>query len=202
MLALTLLLLFQDAPSFSFEAELSKLKAGDPKVNYQALRMEWAKTPGYNPYGIKASETLGEIFDQIEAGELDKAEARVKTLLDQNYLNPRTHMCAIYLYRKMGKPELETFHSEVMIGLHKSIWEPDGCEDADHPCVVLSVDEEYFFCDLLDLEVKSQELSQCGDVPCDLLKVFDAESGQTIDMYFDISLPQNFLLKEITRPKE
>src|SRR6266478_2468930 len=110
----------QDSPKRSFAALLERAKKSDATLDFKELRMAYAETADYSPYGGDR-ETRKKMFAALNAREFDAAVESAEKILAKNYVEINAHFVAYVAHRESGRAEKATFHKFMFDGLVKSI---------------------------------------------------------------------------------
>jgi hypothetical protein len=177
------------SPEQVYEEEVSRLRAGDTTVDFTALRMAFAETEGFHPLAMRERDLRSEAVQAVNAGDCEAALDAIDRLFEINYLYPDAHLGASICHERLGNGAEASFHREVVHGLFWSICPVDSGLEMDQPCTVIATYEEYFVLSSMGLPVKEQELLTCNGNPCDRTTALDPETGDEVQMYFDVSIP-------------
>lgn len=172
-------------------ASLSKrLQDGDTSVDFRALRLAYAATPGYSPNRPTMLEHRRAMQKALSESKYDEAATRVQAWLAEDPLNPFAHLGAARVFEKTGQADKSKFHDEVAQAIGKSICGPGEGQDEAKPCPVISLDEELFYLAMHGLKFEGQHGQVCGDnLACDVFDVTDPKTNKGYIIYMDISRP-------------
>lgn len=177
-----------------YAALKARLDAGDTSIDFLALRMAYATSPGYSPNRVALLETRRAVEVALKDGKFDVARPLLETWLAQDYLNPFAHLGAARVEEKTGHADKAKFHNAVVDGLFNSICAEGHGLAEDRPCKVLSIDEEHFFLVMNGFKLEGQHNLLCdGKQPCEALDVTNSRDGKGYTLYMDISLPLAYL---------
>ena len=186
-------LAFAASPALAAEdyASLAKrLQDGDTTVDFRALRLAYAATPGYAPNRPTMLEHRRAVQKALSDAKFDEATSRVQRWLAEDPLNPFAHLGAARVYEKTGKAEQAKFHDDVAQGIGKSICGPGEGQDEAKPCPVISLDEELFYMAMFGFKFEGQHGQLCSDgSACDVFDVTDPKTNKGYVLYMDISRP-------------
>lgn len=184
--ALVLVLAFAVGARADAYAELlAKLKAGDTKIDYAALRYAYAESPTYDGYGAGppgAHKAMGEAF---RAGNCKEALTQSKLILDSIYIDIPAHAVASRCYAETYDVGTSNFHRAIATGLERSILASGDGKSPATAYVVVRVSEEYHVIAALGFRPGKQSLVHSGGSSYDLMQVTDA-SGEEVSIYFQI----------------
>ena len=171
---------------------LARLKAKDTLVDFTALRMAYAASPDYAPYGSDADEHRTALRDALGKRDYRRALQEADAALNADYLDVRTHVVRAYVAEQLADTAAAAWDRLVAGRLVRSIMQ-SGAGTVDSPYVVTSVAEEYAVLGMNDYERGMQSLRECGTRPCDILEATQRHTHEKRTFYFDISLPKAYL---------
>jgi hypothetical protein len=171
--------------SATYEQLLTRAKAGDPGVDYQALRYSYAATPGFNPYGGAATAHTGAMMKAFKAGDCPNVVKEAAEVLDVNYTNIDAHMLSDLCYSRMGDDAQRAQHHATAAALLRSIASSGDGKSEGTAYVVIAVEEEYSLLSALGTKPKRQALIQGDGHMFDRIDVTTSD-GQTQAVFFNI----------------
>jgi hypothetical protein len=185
----------QKSPDLKFDALLAQAQKDPAKTDWKALRVAFAATSHYKPYGEWRTE-LAKVREKFEKDELKSAEAMLVKLMErERSMRLDGHAVAVALYEKMGDSDKARRHRAFLEGLTSAVFVPGAGKSFEKPIEVLFVDEEYFFLGSLGLTMKRQGLTEHNGHKFDVLTT-DAKGDQPeLELYFNIDLPWGALEK-------
>lgn len=170
-----------------FENLVARVKAQEPDIDFTELRMAFARTSQYDPYGLQYSKLRGEMVTALDTGDFEYALELANEFLSINYIFPEAHIVAIHSYDALNKPEEADFHRYVLNGLIESILASgDGVTPQSAYKIVL-IEEEYLILEVRGIKdtINREEFVE----GCDAFDGIDPTSGQVVTIYFDPSIP-------------
>jgi len=176
----------------AYHALLARLKARDTSIDFTALRLAYAHSPEYSPYGSDADDLRDSMMAALQRRDYRRAVQQADSALTFDYLDIRTHVMRAFAAEQAGDSAAATWDRVVASLLTRSITR-SGSGNADSPYVVVSVAEEYAVLGMTGYDRGRQSLGKCGKRPCDVLETTNHETGQPRTFYFDISLPMGHL---------
>jgi hypothetical protein len=192
--------LFAKAPSLnSYQTLVAKVKSGKTDIDFRALRVAYTQTSQYNPYG--KDENISLMFEALDTQEFSKAIEYANAVLEKNYVDIDAHYVLLLAYGKTGNNERSEFHRAIAMGLIDSIAIGDG-STPESALQVIDTREEYIMLNIAGLEAKKQTLQQFNDKSYDVFDVINRESGQSFTLYFDVSIPFEWLNKSLKTKSE
>ena len=180
------------AATTSYHALLARLRARDTTIDFTALRLAYAASDDYTPYGSAADDYRDSLNAALERNDYARAVSVADSALNTDYLDVRTHVMKAYAAEQLGDSAAALWDRIVAGRLVASIMR-SGAGTVDSPYVVISVAEEYAVLGMNGYVRGSQGLGTCGPRPCDVLQVTVRRSGAHRTIYFDISLPSEHL---------
>jgi hypothetical protein len=178
---------------------LARLKARDTTIDFTALRLSFAASEDYAPYGSDADVHHDSLGAALERGDFRRALTEADSALAIDYLDVRTHVLRAYAAEQLGDDATASWHRAVAALLVRSVAQ-SGTGTVDSPYVVISVAEEYALLYMNGYRRTQQVVGQCGTRPCDVLDAENQETGAKQTFHFDISLPKAFL-DRLFKPK-
>lgn len=189
----------QTAPdSLEYQRLVSALRSGERDIDFTRLRMAYAASPAYDPYGGDP-DLFRAMMAAVQARRHSEALVLADSVLARNYLDATAHLIAWMSARQSGNEERAPYHAWVARELVRSIASKDG-RTPETAMVVIAIDEEYAYLRANGLEPVSQAMSVCGGNRCDVLRVRDGRSGEEFSLYFDVSIPRNRVLQRMPAP--
>lgn len=166
---------------------LAKLKEGDTKIDYRALRMAYTQTKEYSPYGTGSDETTP-MFKALNDKKYKDALKLAEEILKDNYVEMNSHYVASLAHESLGNKEKAEFHKAVFLGLVNSIIGGKDGKSAKTAYEVISVPEEYVIVNILKYQRGSQSLVNEDGHKFDVLTVTHRETKETVRLYFNVDL--------------
>jgi hypothetical protein len=186
-----------DAPSYG--DLLAKLKAGDTKIDYTALRYAYAETDDYDGYGGAPNDPRRAMIEAFNARDCDAALKQVNIILDAFYIDIDTHIVASTCHREKLDLGKSAFHGSVANGLEQSILASGDGKTPQTAFVVVLIDEEYYILRSKNLKLSRQSLVQHDGHAYDLMSATD-KSGNKVDLYFQIDRIIGSLERQLKEP--
>ena len=171
---------------------LARLQARDTTIDFTALRLAYAHSPEYAPYGSDADDHRDSVDAALRKQDYRRVILESDSALAIDYLDARTHVLRAYASEQLGDTAAAVWDRIVAARLVQSVMQ-SGSGTADSPYVVISVREEYAVLAMNDYEPGGQALSECAKRPCDILDTTHRETREPRTFHFDISLPTAYL---------
>ena len=160
-----------------------------------SLRRAFAASSDYAPYSLD-TDLRKAMFAALDRSAFAEARRLADSALALNYLDIFAHIGADMAARKSGDERAHQFHEAMVRGLLGAIFS-SGEGTAQSPWVVLSVDEEYAVLQTQGLRRSEQALSRCANGrDCDVLTVEDGRGGESRRLWFDVSTPKGWLVRQ------
>lgn len=191
--------LFAEAPLINdYQTLVAKVKNGDTNIDFKALRISYTKTPAYNPY--REDENTPLMFEALHAKEFSKAVEYAQLILEKNYVDIDAHYVSRAAYGEMGNKDRSAFHHKVAMGLIDSIASGNG-SSPEEALQVINTREEYIMLSVAGLELQQQKLQQYNDKNYDVAEVISRKNGETFILYFDVTIPFEWLNQSFQNKK-
>jgi hypothetical protein len=182
----------QDSPKPSYRELLERVKKSDSTVDFRELRMAYAETPEYSPYGGDR-ETRQKMFAALNAKEYDSALESAEKILAKNFVDLNGQFAAYVANRELGHADKATFHKFMFDGLLKSITGSGDGRSAETAFVVISTDEEYVLFNFLGLRPTAQSLVTQNGHSFDRMTANNPKTNEAVVYFFNIDKPFNWL---------
>jgi Domain of unknown function (DUF4919) len=176
----------------AYDALLKRVRDGDKTVDFRELRMTYADSSGYSPYGGE-DDAQKAMFAAMNAEQWDEALKQSAKILEENYVDINAHIVADIANRKKGITDKADFHNFVAKGLINSIMSSGDGKSADKAFVVISTGEEYTLLNLLGLRATGQALINDKGHSYDKLTAVDPKTNEKYEFYFNIDKPFGWL---------
>lgn len=99
----------------------------------------------------------------------------------------------------MGDQKKYEYHHFVTNGLIQSILRSGSGLDPEGALLVISTDEEYLILDVIGLKSKMQSTLKVADQTYDKLSVVDRKTGETGEMFFNVTIPFGWLSRQFEK---
>lgn len=175
---------------------VKQLKNNDMTINFQALRLSYARTPDYKPYAPD-NNAKDAAFDAIKNKNLTGALKFAEAALETNYVDLDVHLLCKIAYRETGNSEKEAFHTSILKGLVNSLYNSGDGSTPEKAMTVISVAEEYFVLNANGLKpVKTKTLTVNGH-DYDGIDAENKKTGERKTVYFNTDIPRQWLTKNL-----
>ncbi len=170
-----------------YENLAAKLKSGDTKIDFTALRMSFAETKDYSYHGPEKSEQE-KFFKPLNDKKYKESLKQAEKYLEKNYVDANAHYAAYTSAAELKDDSKAAFHKKILLGLLNSIKNGNDGLSAKNPFSVITIDEEYTMMRFLGYKYSSQSLQHTDGHSFDVFAVTDPKSGQEFKLYFNIDV--------------
>ena len=171
------------AAGASYPELLTRLKAGDTAIDFEALRFAYADSDSYDPFADGPEGARRGMRDAFRAGDCAGALSRANAILDEVYIDIEAHIVASRCSK--GDAMKSAFHNAVATGLERSILDGHDGETMKSAFVVVRISEEYHVLGAMRLDFVSQALVTGEGHAFDLMTATD-DKGARHSVYFQI----------------
>ncbi|MBN2572531.1 MAG: DUF4919 domain-containing protein [Ignavibacteriales bacterium] len=163
--------------------------------DFFTLRMAYTHTEKYSPYSTRLSNDRDLIQNLINENKLSEALEQANQTLDYSYVDAYIHYLCHVIYEQMGNKEKADFHFSLVEKVFESIIFSGDGQTPQTAIIVISVNEEYALLSWFGLKMQSQSLIIQDGYNFDLLTVRDDEANEEYEMYFNVTIPMNSIMK-------
>jgi hypothetical protein len=165
-----------------YQSLLAAAKAGDPAIDWGALRLAYSDSAEFDLTGSRTDEARTAMFQALNAGDYKAALAQAGKIIDQDYVDIDAHVISDLADQQLGDAAAAKRQHDIVLGLLRSVRTGDGSTPAK-AFTAISVGEEYAVMRAFAMKVTSQALIQDGGHSYDQLSVTDAD-GKPQSFYF------------------
>ena len=165
----------------------------DPDFDFTQLRMAYAETSLYDPYDFGSDLLETSMIEAFNSADYDLSLELANQILNENYLQLEPHFVAFRSYEESGDEDKSIYHLYFVSGLVNSILSSGDGITPETAMVVIDIDEEYFILSVLGIDIIEQGANEIDGVMYDIFEGIDSETGNQITVYFDITIPYNWL---------
>jgi hypothetical protein len=184
------------AQDSSYAILLERAKKGDKSVDFKDLRLAFADTDQYNPYGADRASRQ-KMFAALNVKEYAQALELAEKIVAGNFLDMNGQFGAFLAHRELGNAEKAAYHKFLFDGLVNSVHKSGDGKSTSTAFVVISTDEEYVLLNWLGLRATGQSMIRENAHVFDLMKTVDRETNEAVSYYFNIDKPYNWLGKSL-----
>jgi hypothetical protein len=185
----------------AYDVLVERVQVRGTARDFAKLRKAYIRTDLYNPYDRHQRQLARDMVEALDANDLRQCIELANALLQRNYTHLGAHSVAANCHGRLGDSEQQQMHARIYSGLINAI---DGSGDgrkAGSAYVVISVDEIYDFLQAKDLEVAKRALLDDpelqGERHIQVMPVRDPRSGDSFNLYFDISAEQKYFARKL-----
>ena len=182
-----------------YDLLLEKVKAGDPAVDFGALRLAYAESPQFKPFDKDRSELKNAMFAAMAGNDYAAVVAIAEKVMTDNYVDVDAHLVASREYARIGNNEKADYHQAVARALLKSIQDSGDGRTPETAYKVISVDEEYALISSLKLSRGKQDQQRLDGHDYDRIAVTEKDGDKAYDLYFNIDIPYAWLRKSFMK---
>jgi len=165
-------------------------------AEYLKLRLDYSKTPEYNPYNPEVNEIRKECDTLMDEHKYKEAIAKAESGLKKDKYNIFLMIALAAACRKTQDIENADKYRKLWIGLVSSILASGDGKSAGTAFKVISVDEEYAVLAVSGLVRTHQKLVNIENSNFDILHIKDEQTGKEFDLYFNVDIPFGWLLEK------
>ncbi len=174
---------------------VSQIKNGSKDVDFTELRMAYANSSFYDPYG-KNNDVEKSMRRAYNDGDYEGVVRYAKELIEDNFLDIDSHVFCGMAYKKMGDNEKRNYHGFIALGLLDSIIGSGDGKTPETAFKVISVAEEYALLDMRGLKTSTQWLLEENGHEYDKLEAEDIDTGEKVTLYFNVDLPLRWFKRQ------
>jgi hypothetical protein len=180
----------------TYEDWIAKAEAGDPSVDYAALRKSYVFSDHYDPYTAKSEMPFMDAWKAFEAKDCATALRKSDEALKIDYIIVALHVVRGECFKQAG----DTAHAdrEIAIGralLNSALASGDG-KSVKTAYVVVTMGEERMLLDYLDLPEEEQALITDGGHQYDAITGVNRKTKQKQTAFFNVDGPFFGLAKQ------
>lgn len=171
-----------------------RVKSGDLSIDFARLRISYVDSPERHD-AKDTDKQKKEMIAALNAHDFKKAIENAEIVLENDYSDMDAHFVEFIAYREQGDAKPSAFHRSVFDGLIQSILNSGDGKSVEHAYVVASVHEEYVVLRVLKLQPGEQTLVSKNGHSYDALKAKDPATGKTVDLFFNVDISMNHMMK-------
>ena len=183
----------------SYDDLLAQIRSGKLDVDYAALRLSFAASPKYEPYGSATGTMAKDMITAFKADDCPTAIARAKEIMDANFVYIDAHRVTSLCHKKAGNEEGARQERAVADGLIRSVLQSGDGKTPQTAFVVIAIDEEYKALSALGLVPATQSLVTIEGRSFDKLDAKTRDGSQAVTLYFNVDLLQAQMMRELQR---
>ena len=161
-----------------YQTLLKRVMSFDRTVDFKALRLSYAETADYNPYGDDKAKK-SEMFEALRNKEYEKAAAAAQAILEKKFVDIEAHFVSSIAFSEMKNVERYNFHHFVTSGLVDSILDSGDGKTPETAFIVIETGEEYALLGMTGFEVIRQSLIKSNGHSYDKMEIKYRKTGET-----------------------
>jgi hypothetical protein len=181
-----------------YQTLLKRVMSFDRTVDFKALRLSYAETTDYNPYGDDKAKK-SEMFEALRNKDYDKAVSAAQAILEKKFVDIEAHFVSSIAFREMKNVERYNFHHFVASGLVDSILDSGDGKTPETAFIVIETGEEYTLLRMTGFEVVRQSLIESNGHSYDKLEIKYRKTGELGVFFFNVDIPFNWLNKQFKK---
>jgi hypothetical protein len=181
-----------------YQTLLKRVMSFDRTVDFKALRLSYAETADYNPYGddkVKKSE----MFEALRNKDYEKAVSAAQSVLEKKFVDIEAHFVSSIAFREIKNFERYNFHHFVTRGLVDSILDSGDGKTPETAFIVIETGEEYTLLGMIGFEVVRQSLIKSNGHSYDKIETKHRKTGEPAVFFFNVDIPFNWLNKQFRK---
>lgn len=200
MIAGAALALADHPPPDEFARLLAEARSDPEKADFRRLRAAYAASPAYRP-SSRAPFDPDPVDQEVGNGERVAGLLALDRALEGHWMDLDAQLYAAYACHKLGDEDRSVRHARFHEGLLRSILDAGDGRGYDTAWPVLSVPEEYHVLRLMSIRASKQALTEHEGHFYDVITASDPQTGQPIQLHFNIDAPHRWLTRELDAPK-
>ncbi len=181
-----------------YQTLLKRVMSFDRTVDFRALRLSYAETADYNPYGDDKAKK-SEMFEALRNKDYDKAIADAQVILEKKFVDIEAHFVSSIAFNEMKNSERYNFHHFVTRALVDSILDSGDGKTPETAFIVIETGEEYTLLGMTGFEVVRQSLIKSNGHSYDKLEIKYRKTGELGVFFFNVDIPFNWLNKQFRK---
>jgi hypothetical protein len=165
-------------------------------------RQAYAASANYNPYDTESRELLAAARQHLAKKKYAKAIADATKGLKKAPYNVDLLIVLETACRAAGETAKADAAAERWKSIVDSILETGDGRSFATAFHVIDIQDEYAVIRLMQLTPADQSLRSNGQAMFDVMQVKSPETGETFDLYFNISLPMKWMNRQFAGAKE
>jgi hypothetical protein len=181
-----------------YQLLLKRVMNSDRTVDFKALRLSYAETTDYKPYGEDKAKKSG-MFEALRNKDYEKAVSAAQAILEKKFVDIEAHFVSSIAFRETKNLEKYNFHHFITKGLVDSILDSGDGKTPETAFVVIETAEEYTLLGMTGFEVVRQSLIKSNGHSYDKMEVKHRKTGEPAIFFFNVDIPFNWLNKQFKK---
>ena len=165
---------------------MAAAQSGKTDIDYTALRLSYAKTDDYDPWGVNTQDLFDAAWKAIQAGDCATVMQKSDALLAKDFIRIPIHFMRQDCFDKAGDKIHAAQENAIVRGIADSLMKSGDGKSAETAYVVVSLKEEGFAMTVLGLKEKEQSLVAANGHMYDLLQGEDEKTAAMRSVFFRI----------------
>lgn len=182
----------------AWKAFHTRMKAFDTTLDYTQVRMAYAASSEYRPYGLQADKLLERASVAVDAEDFARARVLVDSMFIHQPLYNDAYVAKAWLLDKMGEADSARMYRRITDGLMASLVSSGNGRSAATAMVVISSSEEYAYINTFELTSLHQELKEEGIKRYDVITCRTTD-GDTVQLWFNVDIQMKHLASMLKR---
>lgn len=173
-------------PEKTFEQWVAMAEAGDPGVDFTALRQAYVRSPGYDGYGMGWRDDQMELIKAANVHDCAKLFTIADKIRKADYTYPLLHLMLANCYHGTGDSARGEREHAIFVGLRESLFKSGDGKSIDTAYVVITMAEERFILIMNRLQETGQALLNKNGHNFDRIEAVNSETGEKAEVYFNV----------------
>lgn len=187
-----------ETPARTYEQWVAMAEAGNPAVDYTALRQAYTHSRGYDGYGASWSTVREAFVTAVNSRDCAKVIELSPQIQQADYTYPLLHVVRANCFHQMGETDNANRERDIFRGLSQSILSSGDGKTTATAYVVVTMAEERYVVAAQELEEHAQALVNAAGRNFDRIDGADTRTGENRTVYFNIDA----FFGSLTRPTE
>jgi len=176
-----------DDPDARYNDLVAKAERGDTGTDYTALRLAYADSSTYDPYGSRTRPLFGDTWKALQAKDCKTVLEKSDALLKIDFTEIAVHTMRAECLDQSGDNDGSAREIAIARGLADSLFGSGDGKSVKTAYVVISLGEEHMVLARLDAHETEQALLNSDGKPFDRITAKNNTTGETTGVFFDVS---------------
>lgn len=168
----------------TYAALVEKAETGDGDADYTTLRLAYAQSPIYSPYGTESDETFQEVWKAFGKKDCAAVIAKSDEVQKDNYTIVSIHAVRGDCFELMGDTKRSARENAIAKGLAMSALKSGDGKAPETAFHVVTLNEEHLILRALDVQFTRQALISKNGHAYDLMSGTYTKTGESAAVYF------------------
>jgi hypothetical protein len=184
-----------------YDSLVQRVKKADSSVDFLDLRMAFAKSSLYNPYGDPGHGWRDSMLAARQREDIPSLLKYTTGVLDSNFVDIDAHLLLAFAYNRQNDTLKYQFERWVAKSLMKSIFSTGNGKNLERAYQVISVDEERSLITFTGLRILQQSVTTDNGHHYDKFDLENPSDGQKFTLYFNIDIQMDWMQHRAKLPK-